>query len=288
MKISTEIASAARIVGEAKAIELYAKAGFDAWDFSMFQMVNYDWPTKTLLDNPHPLGGKDYAKFAKELCKIGEDCGIHCNQSHAPFPTYHSGIRDYLKRAIECTAIAGGEICVIHPMNIDPFEDNMAMYRELLPFAKEHGVKIATENMWDWNDERDEACYSACSHHDEFKLYLDTIDDPFFVACLDLGHAEMKGLGTTAPKMIHALGKTGRLSALHVHDNDCWHDSHQIPFSMKMNFDAIIRALKDINYTGYCTLEADAYLADYKDNVFEGMVNLKNAARRFADTFESL
>ena len=38
MKISTEIASAAKIIGEEKAIEYYAKAGFDAWDFSMFEM----------------------------------------------------------------------------------------------------------------------------------------------------------------------------------------------------------------------------------------------------------
>lgn len=286
MKISTEIASAAKYIGEEKAIELYAKAGFDAWDFSMFKMVNYDWPTKTLLKNDHPLGTNEYIKFAKELRKIGEDCGIHCNQSHAPFPTYHKGIRDYMKRAIECTAIAGGEICVIHPMNLDPFKDNIEMYLELLPFAKEHGVKIATENMWDWNDERDEACYSACCHHDEFKLYLDTIDDPNFVACLDLGHAEMKGLGTSAKEMIHALGKTKRLSALHVHDNDRWHDNHQIPFSMDMDFEVITKALKDIGYTGYCTLEADAYLKDFKDNIFDGMVNLANSAKRFSDMFE--
>ena len=43
MKISTEIGSASKIVGEEKAIEYYAKAGFDAWDFSMFQMCGYDW-----------------------------------------------------------------------------------------------------------------------------------------------------------------------------------------------------------------------------------------------------
>lgn len=37
MKISTEIDSIANIVGEEKAIELIAKAGFDAWDFSLFK-----------------------------------------------------------------------------------------------------------------------------------------------------------------------------------------------------------------------------------------------------------
>ena len=43
MKISTEIGSAAKIIGEEKAIEYIAKAGFDAWDFSMFEMCRYDW-----------------------------------------------------------------------------------------------------------------------------------------------------------------------------------------------------------------------------------------------------
>ncbi len=58
--------------------------------------------------------------------------------------------------------------------------------------------------------------------------------------------------------MIRALGN--RLQALHIHDNDCWHDSHQIPFSMSIDFDAVVKALKDIHYSGYFTLEASSYL----------------------------
>ena len=38
MKTSTEIYSIALHTGEEKAVELVAKAGFDAWDFSMFNM----------------------------------------------------------------------------------------------------------------------------------------------------------------------------------------------------------------------------------------------------------
>ena len=35
MKISTEIASIAKVIGEENAIEYCAKAGFDAWDFCL-------------------------------------------------------------------------------------------------------------------------------------------------------------------------------------------------------------------------------------------------------------
>ena len=39
MKTSTEIDSIAKKVGEERAVEYIAKAGFDAWDFSMFNMA---------------------------------------------------------------------------------------------------------------------------------------------------------------------------------------------------------------------------------------------------------
>ena len=69
MKISTEIASIARHVGEHKAVELCAKAGFDGWDFSMFQMGRYNWKIDACDPSDHPLCGKDYVKFARELRK---------------------------------------------------------------------------------------------------------------------------------------------------------------------------------------------------------------------------
>ena len=287
MKISTEIVSAARIVGEEKAVELIARAGFDAWDFSMFAMARWDWANQCVQDNGHPLRSAEYAAFAKRLRQIGLDNGIVCNQSHAPFPVRIPEIRDYLKRAIECTAIAGGEICIIHPDNNKTAEENAEMYCELLPFAKEHGVKIATENMWNWNKELDQAAPAACSHHDDFLAHIQAVNDPYLVACLDLGHAEMKGLGTTARESILTLGEY--LQALHIHDNDRWHDSHQIPFSMEMDFDVIVRSLKEIGYQGYFTLEADRYLSAFDENtVFEGIKNMASAARRLADMFEKL
>lgn len=285
MKTSTEIYSTVKHVGYEKAVELVAKAGFDAWDFSMFDMARYDWATNTVFQLDNELRGKDYASFAKKLRRIGEDNGIHCNQSHAPFPVNCAETRSYLKRAIECTALAGGSICIIHPDNYSPAEKNAEMYFELLPFAKECGVKIATENMWCWDREKDQASVAACSHHDDFLAHIKAVNDPYLVACLDLGHAEMKGLDTTAEKMIHTLGE--HLQALHIHDNDLKHDSHQIPFSMSMDFDKIAKALKAIDYKGYFTLEADRYLSDFnKDNVLEGLKNLRASVGRLCDMFD--
>ncbi len=285
---STEIGSASKLVGEERAVELYAKAGFDAWDFSMIgTMAKYDRINNVITDSDHPLHSGNYTEFSKRLRHIGEECGIHCNQSHAPFPSYGVGMRDYLKRAIECTAIAGGKICIIHPCNNENAEYNAEMYLELLPFAKDHGIKIATENMWNWNKEEDHAATAACSHHDDFLAHIKAVNDPDLVACLDIGHSEMRGLGTSMREMILTLGP--HLQALHIHDTDRHHDSHQIPFSMDIDFDCMVRTLKEIDYKGYFTLEADRYLSAFDtDSIFIGMKNMADAAHRLCDMFEAL
>ena len=95
----------------------------------------------------------------------------------------------------------------------------------------------------------------------------------------------MRGSGTGAVDMIKKLGE--RLKALHIHDNDRWHDLHQIPFSASIDFDAVVGALKEINYDGYFTLEADRFLEKYcEENVFDGIKEMAASARKLADMFE--
>lgn len=284
MKISTEIQSISDLVGEEKAIEYIAKAGFDAWDFSMFNMKT----SYNLFKRKHPLVSNDYLKFARRLKQIGLDNGIVCNQSHAPYPSLSKNVRPYLERAIECTAEAGGNICIIHPTNNQSAQENAEMYMELLPFAKECGVKIATENMWNWDITKKQASFAACATPESFIEHIDLVNDDFLVACLDIGHAEMKGLNTSAVEMINKLGN--RIQALHIHDNDKLHDSHQIPLSMDIDFKPIIKALKNINYNGYFTLESDQFLKKYKknDDVFEGVKTLANSAKTLANMFDEL
>lgn len=287
MKISTEIASIAKLVGEYKAVELCAKAGFDGWDFSMIQMGGYDWKIGACVLSEHPLCGSNCLQFARHLRKIGEDNGIRCNQSHAPFPVKCKQIRDLLPVALECTAEAGGEICVIHPDNNKSAEENAQMYLELLPFAKSVGVKIATENMWNWNAQTGISSFAACATSDDFREHLDLINDDFFVACLDIGHAEMQGSGSGAVNMIHTLGD--KLQAVHLHDNNLRNDNHQIPYSMNIDFEAVIQALKAIDYKGWFTLEANAYLKNFNtENVFRGVQDMAAAAKKLVKSWQQL
>ncbi|MBQ3235304.1 MAG: sugar phosphate isomerase/epimerase [Clostridia bacterium] len=280
MKLSTEINSISRIVGEEKAIEYLAKAGFNAWDFSMFSMGKMQ--DGELVQ--HPLNTSSYSYFAKKLRMISDDNGVKCNQSHAPFPVVSPTVKSFLKRAIECTAIAGGEICVIHPANDWGVTQNRDFYLELLPFAKEHGVKIATENMWNYNTSDWTIIDAACSNEKSFVEHLQAVNDDYFVACLDIGHAEILSLNTSAVKMIKAIGQ--KLQALHIHDIDLVHDNHQIPFSLKIDFIPIIKALKEINYFGYFTLEADNYLRAFnEENAYQGVKDLYYSVKKIEDLF---
>ena len=237
------------------------------------------------MPSSHPLAGDGWREFAAHLGEVGRAAGITCNQSHAPFPSYAPGILPYLERAIEATALAGGRVCVIHPANTRPLAENVELYRALLPTAHRFSVAIATENMWNWDHTKDEAISDACSHHDEFLAYLETVNDPAFVACVDIGHAEMRGLGTDAYTMLKTLGR--HVAAIHLHDNDRHHDSHEIPFSMQIDFDRVARALAEIDYRGEITLEACYYRKNAtREEQPARVAELAAAARRFAALVE--
>ncbi len=287
MKISTEIWSAACRIGEEKTLQYMGEAGFDAWDFSMFAMCRYDRTCDQILETDHPLFSTNYLAFARKLKQVGEDYGMVCNQSHAPFPTASRKMSSYLKRAIECTAEAGGSICVIHPGNHLSPQENAEMYLDLLLFAKECGVKIATENMWNWDSDKDESSFAACATPESFLEHFLAVDDEDFVACLDIGHAEMRGSGVGAAETIRALGN--KVQALHIHDNDRWKDLHQIPFAGKIDFREIVSALKEIDYKGYLTLEADTHLKQFaEEDILDGIKELAQSARKLAAMFETI
>ena len=289
-KISTEYLSIMDMAGsEERALYDIARAGFDAWDLTMSRcMARYNYKEGCCVPVDHPLAGPDYMKFIKRMRRISADNGLECNQTHAPFPVKAPEIRALLCRALECSAEIGAKYCIIHPDNDKSAEENAEMYFELLPYAKDFGVKIATENMWNWDKINGHAATAACSHHDDFLAHVKAVNDPYLVACVDVGHAEMYGLNTSAAQMIRTLGS--HVQALHLHDVDLLNDNHYVPFSLKIDYDPIIRALKEVDYQGEMTLEACYYLKkEYTpENYFEGVRKMADAAKRLAQMYEDV
>lgn len=67
MRTSTQIETASVLVGEEKAVEYVAKAGFDAWDFFQVLPCDYDWRLGAVRPTTHPLAGENYLAFARKL-----------------------------------------------------------------------------------------------------------------------------------------------------------------------------------------------------------------------------
>ncbi len=263
MILSTQTDVIFRVFGEEEGIRLFAEAGFDAIDYSMFPMS---------ADDCH-LNTGDVVAHAKHLRSVADSYGIKFNQAHAPFPCWRAGdeaynakMPDRIVRAVMIAGTLGANSVVVHPIAYpgggEPQKEfNINYYRTLEPIALEYGTKIALENMWGHDNRRGYIVPNVCSFGADLADYYDTLGNPdAFTVCLDLGHCGL--VGEEPDDAIRALGGK-RLGALHVHDNDYKHDSHVIPytFGCTMNWDKITKALGEIDYQGEFTYEADNFLA---------------------------
>lgn len=263
--ISTQNNRLVNAFGHEKALEMLAQAGFDCVDISFFCM-NRD-PECVFLQP----GAED---LCRKLRAKTESLGLRFNQSHAPFQMDMSrwleGDREeilhLLNTAIRLSGILGVKNVVVHPLhcmnylNNDPAwikQMNVEYYSALIPAAKEAGVKIGIENMWQRNRYSNHIVPSVCASPYELRDYVDTCNAvaPVFTACLDIGHCVLTGHDPA--NAIRVLGD--RLGALHVHDVDGKNDSHTCPLTLCVDFPAVVEALWEVGYQGEFTLEADEF-----------------------------
>lgn len=238
--------------GDKGAIDKYIEAGFDTLDFSFFASRYY---TDELSD-----------EYFVELKKYADDKGLSFNQAHAPFPSSvpdaekTEEIFHQITTAMKRASILGVPNIVVHPcqhLDYDTdgvpeqlFEINMAFYKKLVPYCEEYGIKVAVENMW----QRPRAIsHSTCSRPAEFLKYMEALSNDCFVACLDIGHAEL--VREKPDELIRTLGNK-YLGCLHVHDVDGIVDSHTTPFFGIINWEKVTKALGEIDYKGDLTFEA--------------------------------
>lgn len=283
MLLSTQTDVFARRFGDEEAIRRIANAGFDAFDLSLFAMNS----------NPnYEMNGEQFREYAKHLRAVADECGIVCNQSHAPFPSSvgdeekDEQIFQSIVRAMEAASIVGAKIIVVHPKQHLDYrthaaelkEMNMAFYRRLIPYCEQFGIKIATENMWQYNKTAEHIRDSVCSRPQEFLDYLEELNNPWIVACLDVGHVLL-----TSENLAHCIRTLGaaHLQALHVHDNDHRGDSHTMPYLGKIDFKELTATLKEIGYQGDFTFEADSFYAKMPDELLPEAAALLHKTGRY-------
>ena len=272
--------------GYEKGFALFKEAGFDACDVSLDNMRLHE----------HPLRGADYEKEAQRIRRAADNAGIIIHQTHAPF-SYPLDIWEkseqlmpILRRSLEISAIFGAEVDVIHPYHHpvymghedEMFEKNMEYYGALLPAAEAAGVKIGVENMFQTDPRRGYIVHDTCSAIYDFLRYIDTLNSPYAVACLDVGHVVVVRQQDEPADFIRALGHN-RLQALHIHDNDYKNDQHKLPYEGLIDWNAVTQALGEIDYQGYFTYETGGNVPQMEDEFIPvGLKYMADVARHMA------
>lgn len=262
MILSTQLDLVDHKIGVEEAIRLFANAGFDAVDLSMFEMSKPDSLMSSEQGEAHVL----------HLGEVAKECGIVFNQAHAPFVfsdwaepgRFENVIFPTVVRAVKMAASIGVKNIVVHPIQYLPYrynaeklyEMNLDYYKRLIPYCEEYGIRIATENMWQTDPKRKHIVSSICADPLEFSRLLDDLNSPWIVGCLDLGHCALTGY---EPQDVIRIMGAKHIHCLHVHDVDYISDLHTVPYLGKLEWDAITAAFGEIGYRGDFTFEANNF-----------------------------
>jgi len=200
----------------------------------------------------------------KNIRKIADDLGVRIPQMHGPMfnicgdgDAVEKGLAETI-RFIGWGAILGVKFFVFHPGSLPSGESgdaldtvrkrNAEVIHRLAEEAAKYGMIIAVENTMD-------------SLKDGRRTFGATVPDLLWILenvgaenvgiCWDTGHAHVQQLDQM--KSITSLGK--HIVATHIADNDTTRDQHLLPFEGSIDWQAVVRALKQIGFEGGFNLE---------------------------------
>ena len=283
MRISSMFCLPIEEYGFIRSADMLMDAGFTALDMTIDAKKSYV--------RESDIFGSGYKALANELRNRAESRGVVYNQAHAPFPS--EKFYDILPRSIEFAALLGAKTIVVHPIhdveyrgNEEPlFIRNMEFYYSLVHYARDFGIKIGIENMWQRHRVTGRICDTTCADPKELIRYHDTLkSEGVFTVCLDVGHVAL--CGREPENVIREIGGE-RIGAIHIHDVDYIEDLHTVPGVGKINFDAVSRALADINYSGDMTLEVKSFLDGFDREFYpEALSFMAKCASHLRDKVE--
>ena len=282
MRLSVENSEIRRKFGEFRAIEMLKEAGFDAFDYSFYDVEE----SVCHIDN--------YKEYAKEVRAHMDKVGIVCNQAHAPFRLSRFEAFDmtephYLEivRSIEAASILGADCIIVHPVYIPVGETyngityeeyNRRFYKSLEPYCEKFGIKVAVENMFYYDEKRQ--CRRGMLHTmEEIRSMIESIDSPYFTACIDIGHLAITS--SLEPECFIENMDSSIVTAMHLHDNNYTYDNHQLPYIFGINFENVMKAFKKSGYRGDLTFEICSFLNRFPDALSLDALKMSVAVGRY-------
>lgn len=256
-----------------ESLSLLKEGGFNAIDFSF-----RDVPIKTFDKGTHTTF---FDQSIEEICTFYEPlkkallkhnmCLAQVHGSDLISPEINKEKSDCFLRAamkqIEICRYLGCSYIVFHFLrDLNATKEiertlNLNVFRQLIPIAKQCGVKICLENLYKHVGAQCED--AAGSDAVESAWYIDALNEEagevIFGACVDTGHAHL--LRRNLYKHIITLGN--RVFTLHINENQGREDTHMIPYtqldigeqSVAIDWERFLKALKEIGFKGTISFE---------------------------------
>ena len=118
------------------------------------------------------------------------------------------------------------------------------------PYARDHGVRIAIENLFPDNFDNFQTIEKILSKYSPDYLGL----------CYDSGHANIGNEG-----LDHLERLKNRLISIHLHDNEGTEDQHKLLFSGTVDWARLARIIAESSYTKCVSMEVTMYNSGIED-----------------------
>ncbi|MDL2229018.1 sugar phosphate isomerase/epimerase [Treponema sp. OttesenSCG-928-L16] len=260
-----------------QSIPKFAAAGFDAVDLNFCHATHLN-----IYKEGIEINRDNWQDWVNEVRKALEASRITANQSHAPFyNVLDTSIEDIefkeelVRRSIIASGRLGVKWVIIHagtipdsPSAKESLKANMEYFKPHLELAAKNNTGIAIENLFDYSsDEFSRGARRYAGGLDELLELVDCLakDFPNVGVCWDFGHANE--MAVKQEKALRLVGK--RLKALHVNDNNGVMDDHTLPFAGLINWEALMKVLKEIGYEGDFTYEIHRFTQRLPDELID-------------------
>lgn len=270
----------------AEGFALLKDCGFDHADFSLNgYLLNTDL-YQNALNKFFDKSVVELEEFFAPQKQAAKENGIMINQMHMPYPIYvprgTRELNDYLwtqvaPKSMELCAFMECPYIVIHGFKLARYlgseeaewEKTEAFIDSIAPMAKEQGITICIENLYEGVGGH--LVEGPCCNAHKAVERIDRINEKYGAEvlgfCFDTGHANLVGLDMEA--FLSTLGS--RLKVLHIHDNDGIGDLHQIPFTFaktrenksSTDWDGFVRGLRAIHFDEVLSFETAPVLTAF-------------------------
>lgn len=265
-------------------LERIAAAGFDCADLNLDVFFESGQVRCGCADQFFKQDMRELEAFFTPWARAAESLGLRFSQMHAPYPAFVWGRREtgaYMResvipKSLRIAGFLGIPYVVVHPGKLqyqagkeEEARRNLDYFASLIPLAKECGVVVCMENLYEVVGGR--LVEGPCSDPAEAARWLDclnqTAGEERFGFCLDTGHLNLTK--REPGKYIAALGS--RIKALHLHDNNGREDLHQIPYTFSegegVDWEEVLAGLARAGYRGALSFETAPCLRSFPDQM---------------------